>query len=111
MTTFTTEDRLHAGETPLTNEQIDEILESLDVYIDTHAGVMQFARAIERAHGIGEQAMTQYEFMVSGDTEQWTEEEKQLVIKRHEKQKKEFNERWKGMVFETVGKHFAIKTE
>jgi hypothetical protein len=24
------------------------------VYIDTHAGVMQFARAIERAHGIGE---------------------------------------------------------
>ena len=55
--------------------------------------------------------MTQYEFMVSGDTEQWTEEEKQLVIKRHEKQKKEFNERWKGIVFETVGKHFAIKTE
>ena len=52
MTTFTTEDRLHAGETPLTNEQIDEILESLDVYIDTHAGVMQFARAIEEAHGI-----------------------------------------------------------
>ena len=54
MTTFTTEDRLHVGETPLTNEQIDEILESLDVYIDTHAGVMQFVRAIERAHGIGE---------------------------------------------------------
>ena len=54
MTTFTTEDRLHAGETPLTNEQIDEILESLDVYIDTHAGVMQFVRAIERTHGIGE---------------------------------------------------------
>ena len=54
MTTFTTEDRLHAGEIPLTDEQIDEILESLDVYIDTHAGVMQFVRAIERAHGIGE---------------------------------------------------------
>jgi hypothetical protein len=54
MTTWTTEDRLHAGETPLTNEQIDEILESLDVHIDTHAGVMQFVRAIERAHGIGE---------------------------------------------------------
>ena len=111
MTTFTTQDRQDAQRTPLTQEQIDNILESLDVYIDTHAGVMQFARAIERAHGIGEQAMTQYEFMVSGDAEQWTEEEKQLVIKRHEKQKKEFNERWKGMVFETVGKHFAIKTE
>ena len=54
MTTWTTEDRLHAGETPLTDKQIDNILESLDVYIDTHAGVMQFARAIERAHGIGE---------------------------------------------------------
>ena len=54
MTTFTTEDRLHAGEYPLTDEQINEILESLDVYIDTHAGVLQFARAIERAHGIGE---------------------------------------------------------
>ena len=111
MTTFTTQDRQDAQRTPLTQEQIDNILESLDVYIDTHAGVMQFARAIERAHGIGEQAMTQYEFMVSGDAEEWTEEEKQLVIKRHEKQKKEFNERWKGIVFETVGKHFAIKTE
>ena len=111
MTTFTTQDRQDAQRTPLTQEQIDNILESLDVYIDTHAGVMQFVRAIERAHGIGEQAMTQYEFMVSGDAEQWTEEEKQLVIRRHEKQKKEFNERWKGMVFETVGKHFAIKTE
>ena len=54
--------------------------------------------------------MTQYEFMVSGDAEDWTEEEKQL-IKRHEKQKKEFNQRWRGIVFETVGNHFAIKTE
>ena len=43
-----------AQRTPLTKEQIDNILELLDVYIDTHAGVMQFARAIERAHGIGE---------------------------------------------------------
>ena len=54
MTTFTTQDRQDAQRTPLTQEQIDNILESLDVYIDTHAGVMQFARAIERAHGIGE---------------------------------------------------------
>ena len=54
MTTFTTQDRLDAQRTPLTQEQIDNILESLDVYIDTHAGVMQFARAIERAHGITE---------------------------------------------------------
>ena len=64
MTTFTTQDRKDAERwymvnkdgyvKPLTQEQIDNILESLDVYIDTHAGVMQFARAIERAHGIGE---------------------------------------------------------
>ena len=54
MTTFTPQDRQDAQQTPLTQEQIDEILESLDVYINTHAGVMQFARAIERAHGIGE---------------------------------------------------------
>ena len=54
MTTFTTQDRQDAQRTPLTQEQIDNILESLDVHIDTHAGVMQFARAIEEAHGIGE---------------------------------------------------------
>lgn len=54
MTTFTTDDRKDAERTPLTEDQIDNILESLDVYIDTYAGVMQFARAIERAHGIGE---------------------------------------------------------
>jgi hypothetical protein len=54
MTTFTTDDRIDAQRAPLTEEQIDNILESLDVYIDTHAGVLQFARAIERAHGIGE---------------------------------------------------------
>ena len=54
--------------------------------------------------------MTEHNFMVSGDAEEWTEEEKQLVIRRHETQKKEFNQRWKGIVFETVGNHFAIKT-
>ena len=41
MTTFTTQDRQDAQRTPLTDEQINEILESLDVYIDTHAGVLQ----------------------------------------------------------------------
>ena len=37
---------------PLSDEEIDQILESLDVYIDTHAGVKLFARAIEERHGI-----------------------------------------------------------
>lgn len=37
---------------PLSDEEIDKILESLDVYIDTHAGVKLFARAIEKRHGI-----------------------------------------------------------
>ena len=37
---------------PLSDEEIDEVLESLDVYIDTHAGVKLFARAIEERHGI-----------------------------------------------------------
>ena len=37
---------------PLSDEEIDEVLGSLDVYIDTHAGVKLFARAIEERHGI-----------------------------------------------------------
>lgn len=37
---------------PLSDEEIDKILESLDVYIDTHAGIKLFVRAIEKAHGI-----------------------------------------------------------
>ena len=37
---------------PLSDEEIDAVLESLDVYIDTHAGVKLFARAIEERHGI-----------------------------------------------------------
>jgi hypothetical protein len=53
MTTFTTEDRLHAGEIPLNQEQIDEILESLNMYVGTPMGAIEFVRAIERAHGIG----------------------------------------------------------
>ena len=51
-----------------------------------------------------------YEFLVSGDADEWTEEEKQLVIKRHEAQQKEFMKRWEGRVWETIGSHFAIKT-
>jgi hypothetical protein len=55
MTTFTTEDRLHAGEYPLTEEQIIEIYHS-EQRFDQHGNFMyqKFARAIERAHGIGE---------------------------------------------------------
>ena len=37
---------------PITEEELDKILESLDVYINTHAGVVQFVRAIEAHHGI-----------------------------------------------------------
>jgi hypothetical protein len=55
MTTFTTEDRLHAGETPLTEEQIEEVYQNTEVfdYISKQDCIL-FARAIERAHGIGE---------------------------------------------------------
>ena len=37
---------------PMTEDELDRILESLDVSINTHAGVMQFLRAIEAHHGI-----------------------------------------------------------
>ncbi len=37
---------------PMTEEELDRILDTLDVYIDTHAGVVQFCRAIEAHHGI-----------------------------------------------------------
>ncbi len=52
MTTWTTEDRLHAGETPLTDEQI---LQFRDMVPYTLASdLLKFARAIEKAHGITE---------------------------------------------------------
>jgi hypothetical protein len=54
MTTFTTQDRIDAQRTPLTQQQIDSILESLNMYVGTPMGAVEFARAIERAHGIGE---------------------------------------------------------
>ena len=60
MTTFTSEDRIGAQFTPLTDAQIKEL------YIKAHEGLIKdrengndgifkiaFAREIERAHGIG----------------------------------------------------------
>jgi hypothetical protein len=55
--------------------------------------------------------MTKYDFMVSGDAEEWTEEEKKLVIKRHEQREKEIRKNWVGKKMEIVGNYFAIKTE
>lgn len=59
MTTFTTDDRLHAEkdgsftidcrQKPLTDREIEEILYTTDWEYDP----ISFARAIEKAHGIG----------------------------------------------------------
>ena len=54
--------------------------------------------------------MTKYDFIVSGDAEEWTEEEKKLVIKRHEQYEKELRKNWESKKMETVGNFFAIKT-
>ena len=57
MTTFTTQDRQDAQRTPLTDEQIQKCSEeAYDRYIEEceHPKSWYFARAIERAHGIGE---------------------------------------------------------
>ena len=54
--------------------------------------------------------MTEYEFMVSGNAEEWTEEEKKLVIKRYEQYEKELRKNWEGKKMEIVGNFFAIKT-
>lgn len=54
MTTFTTQDRQDAQRTPLTST---EIMNIGDKYLRTAfvpAEALEFARAIERAHGIGE---------------------------------------------------------
>ena len=57
MTTFTTQDRQNAQRTPLTKENIYLIWQMLetnsDWYTDTEDFGLEFARAIERAHGIG----------------------------------------------------------
>ena len=57
MTTFTTQDRQDAQRTPLTYEQIEACrIEACEKYIDETLFPIDwyFARAIERAHGIGE---------------------------------------------------------
>jgi len=54
--------------------------------------------------------MNKYNFMVSGDAEEWTEKEKKLVIKRHEQYEKELKKNWEGKKMEIVGNFFAIKT-
>jgi hypothetical protein len=51
-----------------------------------------------------------YGFIVSGNAEEWTEEEKKLVIKRHEKREKELKKNWERKKMEIVGNFFAIKT-
>jgi hypothetical protein len=37
---------------PLTDQEIDDISDGVSHYIDTYAGRREFARAIERRHGI-----------------------------------------------------------
>lgn len=60
MTTFTTQDRQDAQRTPLTEEEITELVKDNFIgaikvgIVLTHDNVIEFARAIERAHGIGE---------------------------------------------------------
>jgi hypothetical protein len=54
--------------------------------------------------------MTKYGFMVSGNAEKWTEEEKKLVIKRHEQREKYLGKNWEGKKMEIIGNFFAIKT-
>ena len=57
MTTFTTEDRIDAQRTPLTDEQIWDYIPMRrnDIFVETEPqDFIEFARAIERAHGIGE---------------------------------------------------------
>ena len=57
MTTFTTQDRQDAQRPPLTDEQIYEIYLKVETDVMASKGKMfpiEIARAIERAHGIGE---------------------------------------------------------
>ena len=59
MTTFTTQDRQEAQREPLTEKEIWELhQEHIDEVTCGHSmktiGFIEFARAIERAHGIGE---------------------------------------------------------
>jgi len=60
LTTFTTQDRQDAQRTPLTAEDVYKLAEQYIRLFDNGGivpdvmGALEFARAIERAHGIGE---------------------------------------------------------
>jgi hypothetical protein len=57
MTTFTTQDRQDAQRTPLTDSDLAELADKFLYQIQVsyeEMGLYDFARAIERAHGIGE---------------------------------------------------------
>ena len=57
MTTFTTQDRQDAQRTPLTDSELVELADKFLYQIQVsyeEMGLYDFARAIERAHGIGE---------------------------------------------------------
>ena len=54
MTTFTTQDRQNAQRTPLTDEEIVDMYFVSNLLPQPHDAIIKFARAIERAHGIGE---------------------------------------------------------
>ena len=57
MTTFTTQDRQDAQRTPLSEFEIKGILAQSECWIGEDSSMpnfIAFARAIERAHGIGE---------------------------------------------------------
>jgi len=54
MTTFTTQDRQDAQRTPLTDEEINKIHNEVCGWGNPSSDEVEFARAIERAHGIGE---------------------------------------------------------
>jgi hypothetical protein len=54
MTTFTTQDRIDAQRTPLSYNDIMTLWWSLDPAPKSAEFCFEFARAIERAHGIGD---------------------------------------------------------
>jgi hypothetical protein len=55
MTTFTTQDRQDAQRTPLTKEELIALFTKVwDSTTNQNGVFIEFARAIERAHGIGE---------------------------------------------------------
>ena len=53
MTTFTTQDRIDAQRTPLTDQELLKMAADKFHYTEYKLAI-EFARAIERAHGIGD---------------------------------------------------------